>query len=290
MGNANHQKTIIVLLCVLVVMMAFVVGFILMNGGKAPPSEPVAQGAPSGAIAPAQAPVSLAPDPVLPVAPVLPARVERVAGLDPPLNPTRGHATTPYEPAKGLVGWTARQNGCNVVQKGTEVHIFGVNDDDGWDKENGVTSVAEFPVGDFEASVDMKMPKFDGPGKPRVYLKIQASNTDYVGIQYVPEYKYYLVQRWTAASNQMGRTVRDFGDEATTYHRMNLKYDAATHVTTATVDDKLIGTVTYELTGAVHMVLAAGQDYKGHDIDIYYDRPTLSIGGKTYELGTAEKP
>jgi hypothetical protein len=38
------------------------------------------------------------------------------------------------------------------------------------------------------------------------------------------------------------------------------------------------------------MVLSCGQDYKGHDIDLYYDKPTMTIGGKTYDLGTTAKP
>jgi hypothetical protein len=82
--------------------------------------------------------------------------------------------------------------------------------------------------------------------------------------------------------------VRKIGDEATAFHKLRLKYEAATHQTTGWVDDRKIGTLNYELTGSVRFVLVAGTDVKGHEIDLYFDRMTIVIGGKTIVMGAAE--
>jgi hypothetical protein len=212
--------------------------------------------------------------------------------------PGRGRAVVPVLPASipaleppdvDLGVWTPRQHGCNLVQTGTLLHIWGVNDEDGWAAENGVAGVAEYPVEDFEVSADWKLPQFRGPGLPRVYLKARASNSDYVGIQYQPKANYYVMQRWTTNGQEFGQpTLRKIGDEATTFHKLRLQYQAATHQTTGWVDDKKIGTLTYELTGSVRFVLVAGTDVKGHELDLYFDHITVLIGGKTIVLGKSE--
>jgi hypothetical protein len=208
----------------------------------------------------------------------------RAAGAD-----AAGAAPAPLTPAPdpaptGKVDelvWTKLENGCVVNQNGTELHINGTTNQDGYNHWNGVQSVTEYPEGDFTVSADIKVPQFTGPGgNPLVYLRAagpsNSGDNNAIGLYLVPTIG-YRVQAWTDPQIQSTWRTR-FGDEKTVYHRITLQYEVATQIATGWVDDKKIGTIKAPLSGKLHFQLVANTDKAGMQIDLHYDRFKYSPG------------
>jgi len=252
-SNQKNQK---LLIGVLVVLLALVAGFEIAGGNRGP----VAADSERGGEAP-------------------------IAHASPGIEPTHD-TVSPQAPrpanAAGSADWMTERSGCTVEQAGTNIHISGTNSQNGWRYANGVAGNSDYPVQDFDVSVDFMMPQFEGPGDALVVLQANASNKDYLAVAYQPSKGCYVLQRWIQRKgNHLDTpTVPTFGDETTKYHHLRLKYEAATHHATGWVDDTLIGTADYALTGNVQMVLEVRSDKKGNNIDLYYDHFALAIGGQ----------
>jgi hypothetical protein len=269
------QKTQTVLIgsaCVATVLVTFVVGYWLMRDD----GSVAASSAGGGDVATAPA-VAGANDIPRGGEPKVTAPVPAPAIAAPaPANPT------PVPAAVELVDWNPVRHGCDVELTGAKIHIVGTNDTDGWGKENGVTGSTDYPVQDFEVSTDFMVPKFKGPGAATVILQARESNFSQVTLQYYLQGNSYMLRWWTNSGEAYAKTqLRKFGDEATAYHRMRLKYEAATHKATGWVDGNLVGTLDFEFKSNVRFVMGASTDKKGTDIDLYFDHTTLSLGGNT---------
>jgi hypothetical protein len=279
MHSQKANSVLIGLACVVIVVVTFVVGFLLMRddgGAVAPPTAKGGDAATATAVAAANdtpgrgGPRATAPTPMI----AAPA--------------SRNPAPAPV--AVELTDWTPLKHGCDVEMTGTKIHVSGTNDVDGWGKENGVTGSAEYPVQDFEISTDFLVPKFKGPGAATVILQARESNFSQVNLQYYLQGNAYMLRWWTNSGEAYAKSqLRKFGDEATAYHRMRLKYDAAKHQATGWMDDKLVGTLDFEFKSNVRFVMGASTDKKGTDIDLYFDRTTLFLGGNTAVPDPMEK-
>jgi hypothetical protein len=268
MATPKAQTVLLGLTCVVILGVTFVVGYLVMrdNGGSVTPP-------PAGGVATAPAAVipNGASEPK-----VTPPTLNPVAATLGPTKPAAAQAATE------LVDWTPSHNGCEVELTGTKIHISGTNDADGWGHENCVTGNSEYPVQDFEISTDFMVPKFKGPGMATVILRARESNFSQVTLQYYVQGNRYMLRWWTNSGEAFAQTqLKKFGDEETTYHRMRLKYEAATHKATGWIDDKLVGTIDFELKSNVRFVLGASTEKKGNDIDLYFEHTTLSLGGNT---------
>jgi len=130
------------------------------------------------------------------------------------------------------------------------------------------------------------VPKFEGTGAALVYLHVKTDTNRQVAIRYQPRAGNYGVQGWlTGGGNLDSPLLPKFGDEATTRHRLRMTYEAATKQVTGWVDSKLIGTITYELTGRMKFQMFGSSDRPGNKIDLYFDNFALSLGGKRAVAG-----
>ena len=173
--------------------------------------------------------------------------------------------------------WSPVAGGCKAVQTGTQFRITGTSLKDGW-YNNGVATGLEFPKRDFTAAVVFKAPKFSGPGQHCVYLRANSSFGDHVGILCRLETGQYRVQAWTTPQ-KFSSTLEAFGDEAGTFHRMKLQYEAATQTATGWVDERRIGSLTAALSGRLNFDLIAATDKAGVEIDLVFDHFTLVMPG-----------
>ena len=177
------------------------------------------------------------------------------------------------------IEWFPLDNGCQTQLTGTEVHISGISNQDGWGHWNGVETHTDFPPGDFVAEVDMKVARFDGVGEALVYLQAKSGAGDKVGILFKPHDAYQL-QAWTDPARFAGG-VHAFGDEATNYHHLKLQYDASTQTATGWVDGTKIGEMQTPLGGRVQFALGGNTDRKGMEIDMTFDHFKLTTAGTT---------
>jgi hypothetical protein len=267
MTPQKTQTLLVGVICVLGALLAFVLGILAVSGDHHPAAPSVSEGSSEpapGAVA------SVPPDPVTP-----PAAPEGPAAAPPQMSP-----------AVALVDWTPLRNGCEVEVTGTRIHVFGVNSVDGWGNENGVTGRAEYPPQDFEVSTDFMLPRYEGPGTAEVILMVRERDFRQVTLQFKRGAGYQF--RWwtkTEQGNPRGG-LPEFGDEAKAYHRLRIKYEAATRRATSWADDKLVDTLDFEFKSNVRFVLAASGDKKGNNIDLYFERATLSIGNKMVRPGS----
>jgi hypothetical protein len=277
------QKVPTVLLglaCVAIVLVTFIVGYVLMRdtgGAGAPPA--------AGGAAVTTAPVAAVTNEAR--APKVTVSVPAIAAPA-PANPAAAKpASAPA--AVELVEWNPSHHGCEVELTGAKIHISGTNDADGWGQENCVTGSTDYAVQDFDISTDFMMPKFKGPGNATVILRARESNFSQVTLQYYVQGNTYMLRWWTNSGEAYARTqLPKFGDETTAYHRMRLKYEAATHKSTGWIDDKVVGTVNFEFKSNVRFVVGAATDKHGNDIDLYFDHTTLSLGGNTAAADSPE--
>jgi len=175
--------------------------------------------------------------------------------------------------------WIPQLNGCVFEQNSSQIHIFGTTNQDGFGHGNSVASAKSLPKGDFFASVDFMVPQFrEGGAAPGgnalVYLRARCATTNVVAILFQPNAGTYQLQGWNPAPvanvfSQPG--VRKIGDENTQFHRMKLKYTAATGIASGWIDDQYIGSLTYPLNGDITFELLANTDRQGMDIDLYFD-------------------
>jgi hypothetical protein len=236
----DFQKLIVGLLGTLVLLGAFIVGYIVMH----PDATPSAREEP-----PAVVPTTATPAP----------GAEILKTVSPGT-------------------WDPFLNGCRVELEGTRLHIWGTNTQDSW-SNNGAKGTAEFPIQDFDVSADFIAPVFNGTGGALVVLRALMDIGDGIGIQYQRGGGYVLMQSSPGAQKLGPLTLRKFGDEETNYHRLRLKYVAATHEATAWVDDQSMGSINHELVGKVRFVMTTRTEKKDNQIDVYFDHFRLTMGG-----------
>ena len=270
----DPKKTQIVLLvstCSGGILLAFAVGFWLM-GNKGGSQAPLAAG--GGEVASAPAEVVPNDGPVPPPAVTTPPSNKAAQNL-------AAIASAMATLAEEKLEWTPAKSGCEVEQTGTKIHISGTNTADGWGRENVVTSSTDYPVQDFEISTDFMMPQFHGPSMGTVILRAKESNFNQVTLQYYVQGNMYMLRWWTNSGEAFARTqLPKFGDEATAYHRLRLKYDAATHQATGWADDKQVGTVDFELRSNLQFVVGVSTEKKGNDIDVTFDHTKLTLAAR----------
>lgn len=280
---AQKMPTILLgLACVAIVLVTFIVGYVLMRDTGGTVAPPAAGGA-AVTTAPAVAVAIETPRPTVVVPPSAKVAPAPAHTVPPTANPT----TMPA--AVEITEWNPSHQGCDVEVTGTKIHIFGTNDADGLGHENCVNGSTEYPVQDFEIATDFMVPKFNGSGTATVILRPRESNFSQVTLQYDVKARSYMMFWWDHSGYAYSRTrLPAFGDEATAFHRMRLKYEAATHTSTGWIDDKKVGTIDFEFKSDVRFVVGAATDQKGNDIDLYFDHTTLSLGGNTVVAGEAE--
>jgi hypothetical protein len=208
--------------------------------------------------------------------------IARFLGIDPPAGPITTPTVPAVSPAPLLqdpTSWIPKPNGCLIEQSGNKISITGVNNVSGWGFGNGIRTTRTLPSGSFYATVDFMVPQFRG-GTALVYLRAHANTGigNMVAILYQPSGS-YQVQAWgiNNTPNTFSRTsIRKIGDEDRAYHRMKLKYDAATQTAAGWVDDQFISTLKYEMSGDVYFELLANTDSKGAQIDLKFDNLTFT--------------
>jgi hypothetical protein len=273
MTAQQTQRALMGLMGVLIIVLAYIVGALLMRDGRHPVAPPPPE---ARAESVAEPRVANATGPVTPEA--MPAGEARAA--------SRRTAAIVMSPPVELTAWTVLQHGCDVEQTDRTVHIRGLNDADGWNRENGVEGT-EYPVQDFDASMDFMVPQAKGDGWASVILRARESDYSQVTLHFDIRGGWYFMQRWSKSGSENSQAhLKKFGDEARTFHRMRLKYEAATHQTTGYVDGNPVATIDFEFRSPVRFVLALTTDKKGNDVDLCIDHATLSLGGKTIEFGS----
>ena len=230
-----------------------------------------------------------------------PANGGRMAASDRKLTVPAATAPAPapafFEapPAPGLddpANWVPKVNGCFVRQTGSRIHIVGTNNADGWGHGNGISSTKVLPEGDFYACVDFMVPRFkdsvtpapsalrglegrenpgSAPANALVYLRARSSAGQMLAVLYQPTAGTYQVQGWNSPNTFSQPPLPKFGDEENAFHRMKLKYDAATRTAAGCVDDKFIGTLNFTMAGTVTFELLANTDKQGMQIDLLFD-------------------
>ncbi len=200
--------------------------------------------------------------------PSTPATAPALAASTPPATAATIAAVAATAPAsEPAISWNKIQPDCTVDITDGVVHIQGTTGGQSW-RFNGIQSTTSYPAGDFTATVDFKCAKFTGPGNKTVYLRAGSRGGNFAGVYFNPEY-FYQLHTWTNPQIHSG-THKVLGDEATNFHTLKLKYEAATKTTTAYVDDDPIGQVQMEFMGRITFGLVANTDSAGMNIDVYF--------------------
>lgn len=165
----------------------------------------------------------------------------------------------------GNMDWIEESNG--------ELRFHGTTEQSGWGVGGSHVSVDSFCEGDFDISVDFRIPRFDGSGTRLIYL--QAHSWDEmtgweqtVGIFYSYGFG-YRVQSWNPS--QFSNWLQPFGNERTSFHKMRLIYDSQTETVRGYVDDTYVGSLSAKMDGDLTFTLCPATETQGMIIDARYD-------------------
>jgi beta-lactamase regulating signal transducer with metallopeptidase domain len=195
--------------------------------------------------------------------------------------------------------WVPKVNGCLIEQTGSRIHIAGVNNIDGWGHGNGISYAKALPEGDFYACVDFMVPVFQDkdsttPGSDPfsgsggrgngtgarvnalVYLRAHSSTGRMLAILYQPNGGTYQVQGWGSPNTFSQPPLPKIGDEDRVFHRLKLKYSAASKTAAGWVDDQFIGSLDYSMSGTVTFELLANTDKQGVQIDLLFNNLSIT--------------
>jgi RNA polymerase sigma factor (sigma-70 family) len=234
------------------------------------------------------------------------------AAVTPVVSPASDRAMPAETKLEDPTSWIPQVNGCAVEQTGTKLRIRGTNNIDGWGHGNGVVSTKILPEGDFYACIDFMVPRFQEgaavaanppaggrgtagstSGQALVYLRAKSTTGNMVAILYQPKGGTYQVQGWSTPNNVFSQPqLKKVGDEDTVYHRLKLKYEAATKTAAGWVDDRFIGSIQYAMSGAITFELLGNTEKKGMEIDLCFDNYTVSsdISGAPTIPGAPGRP
>jgi hypothetical protein len=238
----------------LVLILAFVLGCVLFKKNDAPPTETFGN------------PASNAPASAGAAAPTPAANPHQAQ--EPTLADLLDDFTSPI--------WRTMNNGCATDITTNEIRIHGVTQYADWAHGNGIVATTAIPDGDFTFSVDIKIAKFEGntPYK-NPYLRVEARDRSALGIYANPAY-YYCMHDWKNPQTMSG-THKMFGDEATAYHRLSLRWQDGNGNAIATIDKELIGTIHTNLGSGRKISLFANTQTKGVDLDVYFRNLKVEI-------------
>lgn len=164
--------------------------------------------------------------------------------------------------------WKTKSNGCVLEEVDGGLRIHGVVAEGGWGKENIAKIDLITNGGDFDVSVDFRVPKFAAKGDRLVYLGGFSQPARAVAVLYIVGVG-YRVQTWEPWDLE-GR-LRPFGDEDQEFHRMRLVLDAASKTATGYVDGQEIGSTEVQEIGNLAIYLMASTQTQGAEIDVRFD-------------------
>ena len=268
------NKSLVTLIALLLVL-AGAMGLLLYHAKGTPSANASATPAPAVASSPATADNTPAP-----------TAVATPAVASPPPAPPA--APAPPEPAKDLTlaqqledftstVWRPMKNGMDTdILSKDEIRIHGTTQFADWAHCNGLGATTPVPDGDFTVSVDIKIAKFDGDTQYKnPYLRVEARNRSAIGI-FANIAFFYRLHDWKNPQT-MSTTHKMFGDEATKYHRMSLKWEEAAQTATATVDGEPIGSIKTQLGSGRRFSVFANSTTKGIDVDVYFRNLKVEI-------------
>jgi hypothetical protein len=165
----------------------------------------------------------------------------------------------------GQSGWVKESHG-ELRFHGTAVHK-------GWGEADLGVHVGSFPEGDFEVSVDFRVPQFDGSGTRLIYLQAHSRDPAFnkeqtIGIVYSYDIG-YRVQNWDPL--QFSEWLYPLGNERTTFHRMKLAYSSTTEIVKGYIDDTFIGSLGAPMHKNITFTLGPDTETRGTVIDARCD-------------------
>jgi hypothetical protein len=170
-----------------------------------------------------------------------------------------------------------------IEESSGEIRFHGTTEHSGWGVGGWGVSVDSFSEGDFDVSVDFRIPRFDGLGTRLIYLQAHSWDeiTDWeqtVGIFYSYGSGYRL-QSWNPG--QFSSWLYPFGNEITNFHKMRLTYDSKTQSVSGYVDDILVGSLSAKMGGDLTFTIGPATETQGMIIDARYDNFNAEVGNSS---------
>jgi hypothetical protein len=249
------NKNLLLIVAALVCVVTFILGFMAFNnnGSAAPPANP------QGGSGPQNGPAAA-------------ADAQPVAAAPPVKEPTLAEQLQNFESPV----WRTMNNGMTTDITRDEIHIHGTSQYADWGHSNGIVATTPIPDGDFVVSVDIKIAKYEGDTDYKnPYIRVESRDRSAVGIFANPKF-FYRLHDWKNPQT-MSATHKMFGDEATHYHRMTLKWEQSTGTATATVDGEPIGNIHTDLGTGRRISLFANTQTKGIEIEVYFRNLKVEI-------------
>jgi hypothetical protein len=258
------QKGVVIIIAGVGVLGLLIAGAMLNNSGSK------AGGASAGSAASA-APADNGAAPVAPSAtpavatPAVPAPAEKPQTL-----------ASKIEDFESAV-WRPMNGGLETeILKKDEIRVHGTSQFADWNHQSGIVTNTNIPDGDFTLNVDIKIPVFTGDtGYKNPYMRVVARNQSAIGVYANPAFGYQM-HDWKPTQTHSS-SHRLFGNEATTYHRLTLKWEDAAGKATALVDGELIGTIDTQLGTGRKISLYVITPVKGPEVDVLFRNLKVEI-------------